>query len=356
MKNIIKIENLQNLPNTRPIMAMDNNGNLMWKPYMPPATLIYGTKHPDGYKWQIDANEYYVYDGTWEDPETGETYFKWAKQDGEGYECWGLTTTRDFSNVDFLNPTYFNGVILQDGSEDYSNVEFEIYYGGTKPPTVWRYIPNYDTTPDGSINGVYYVDLGLTSGKKWATMNYGATAGNSVSDWYGRYLAWGELADKNSYYWSNYTHSDENGQLTKYCNNSDYGHDGYTDNLTQLTSEDDVIQQEIGNGWVMPTHEDYQELVDETISIWVTDFNGVEGLNGRIFIGAQDKAIFIPAAGYYNGSELYGAGVYCWAWSSSLYLGYPDDACYLNFYHGNVNPDSSNDRCRGLSVRPVFQD
>jgi len=96
-------------------------------------------------------------------------------------------------------------------TEDDSNIGFEIYYGGTKPPTVWRYIPNYDTTPDGSINGVYYVDLGLTSGKKWATMNYGATSGNSAEDWYGKYLAWGELTDKNSYDWSNYTHSDENG-------------------------------------------------------------------------------------------------------------------------------------------------
>jgi len=77
MKYVIKVENFENLPSTRPLVAMDANGNVGWRPS--PATLLYGTKRPDGYKWQIDADEYYVYDGTWEDPESGILYYKWVK-------------------------------------------------------------------------------------------------------------------------------------------------------------------------------------------------------------------------------------------------------------------------------------
>ncbi|MBQ3681444.1 MAG: hypothetical protein IJJ78_08560, partial [Paludibacteraceae bacterium] len=49
-------------------------------------------------------------------------------------------------------------------------------------------------------NGREYVDLGLTSGTKWATMNIGA---ENPQD-YGGYYAWGETITKETYNWGTY--------------------------------------------------------------------------------------------------------------------------------------------------------
>jgi len=43
MKHIIKVASLSNLPETRPLVAMDNNGNLGWRseePIPPEPTLL----------------------------------------------------------------------------------------------------------------------------------------------------------------------------------------------------------------------------------------------------------------------------------------------------------------------------
>ena len=51
-------------------------------------------------------------------------------------------------------------------------------------------------------------------------------------DWYGDYYAWGELdPNKKKYDWDNYKFGNYN-KLTKYCNNSKFGLNGFTDNLT----------------------------------------------------------------------------------------------------------------------------
>lgn len=49
---------------------------------------------------------------------------------------------------------------------------------------------------DTDDNGYEYVDLGLSSGLKWATVNIGATL---PAD-YGDYFAWGETEAKKSFY------------------------------------------------------------------------------------------------------------------------------------------------------------
>ena len=87
----------------------------------------------------------------------------------------------------------------------------------------------------GTENGYGYVDLGLSV--KWATCNVGA---NNPED-YGDYFAWGETTTKDTYNWSTYKYC--NGDydlLTKYCNKSSYGNNGFTDNKTQLELSDDA--------------------------------------------------------------------------------------------------------------------
>ena len=73
----------------------------------------------------------------------------------------------------------------------------------------------------GTINNHEYVDLGLPSGKLWATCNIGA----SSSEENGSYFAWAETEPKEYYDWSNYKYSrNANGwpyNFTKYCNLSE---------------------------------------------------------------------------------------------------------------------------------------
>ena len=280
--------------------------------------------------------------------------------------------------------------------------------------------------PDG------FIDFGLPTGTLWSTKNIGATNGNTAESWYGNYYAWGEIETKEVYDWTNYKHA--NGgydKLTKYCNNSNYGNNGFTDDLTQLVPEDDIATV-TKSAWRMPTKEDFEELIAGTTSSWETNYKGISGLNGRLFIkatiirpafkniplyllivegessgttnelndelwanlsmytleelnaifggdireqifkdaemkieakyntdyGFVEKEVdptismFIPAAGYCNGSDIYDVGSDCSLWSSSLDLDYPNNAYDLYFDSDVVN---MNNDCRyyGLSVRPI---
>ena len=199
-----------------------------------------------------------------------------------------------------------------------------------------------------------YVDLGLPSGLLWATRNVGA----DTPEDYGDYFAWGETQPKDTYDWSNYQYS--NGgyfnndvfipYLTKYCNNSNYGYNGFTDNLTTLLPEDDAATANWGNDWRMPTKEEWDELWDNTTHTWTIQ----NGVNGTLFIASNGNSLFLPAAGYCTtSSSPYSAGTYGYYWSSSLYTSNPSKAwtCYFSSYGCNVYYDFYRDD--GQSVRAV---
>lgn len=72
----------------------------------------------------------------------------------------------------------------------------------------------------GTANGHDWVDLGLPSGTKWATMNVGA---DSPED-YGDYFAWGETQPKSTYTGGNYKWYDNTiGENTKYITETQPG-------------------------------------------------------------------------------------------------------------------------------------
>ncbi len=199
------------------------------------------------------------------------------------------------------------------------------------------------TTPE---IGREWVDLGLPSGTLWATCNVGA---NSPEE-YGDYFAWGETSTKETYNSSTYKYgylNSTSSTLTKYCNNADYGNNGFTDTLTTLEACDDAATANWGPGWRMPTYDEMNELNNNCTVTWTTQ----NGVNGRLFTGPNGNSIFLPAAGYRYGSEL-SAGSFSRYWSSSLYTDYPYYARYLYFHSGNCYIDYYY-RCYGYSVRPV---
>ena len=200
-----------------------------------------------------------------------------------------------------------------------------------------------------------YVDLDLPSGTLWATCNVGA---DNPED-YGLYFAWGETmgytsdtSDGYSFSWSTYKYCEgSNKTMTKYCNNSSYGYNGFTDTLTELLPEDDAAYVNWGKNWRMPTYDQQTELINSYYTtIELTTRNGV---NGRLITSKSNgKSIFLPAAGYRYDVSLNGAGYGGNYWSRTFSAKIPSSAYFLYFDSGNVNTYNYG-RNIGLSVRPV---
>lgn len=216
-----------------------------------------------------------------------------------------------------------------------------------------------------------YVDLGLPSGTLWATCNVGA----SSPEEYGDYFAWGETVPyggedqsnamnyayagtytKTYYYWDTYKYCNgSQSTLTKYCNNSSYGYNGFTDNLTEMTTDDDAATANWGSGWRMPSYEQFTELINSSYT--TTEWTTVNGVYGRRITskmsGYTNRSLFLPAAGYRSNSSLNFAGSRGYYWSRTLYASYPDYARYLYFYNSGIYTNDNGSRCSGRSVRPV---
>ena len=192
-----------------------------------------------------------------------------------------------------------------------------------------------------------WVDLGLPSGTLWATRNVGAS---SPTD-YGNYYAWGETTTKSVYAWSTYLYyrSDNNGSgLTKYCNCSECGYNGFTDNLIRLQSDDDVAAvNHCGN---IPTKAQWEELFNHTTKQWTN----INGTNGLLLTGSNGCSIFLPAAGCLLGSSLGGVNIGFY-WSSSLDTeqNYANNAWYVYFTSDQMGHIYHYLRCRGQNVRAV---
>lgn len=186
-----------------------------------------------------------------------------------------------------------------------------------------------------------YVDLGLPSGTLWATCNVGA----SKPEEYGDYFAWGETEPKTNYNWDNYKYSVGFGNggafcntLTKYCTNSEYGYNGFADNLTVLLPEDDAATANWGSVWCMPTAEQWGELRDNTNNVWTTK----NGVNGRLFTASNGNCLFLPAPDGKTGGY----------WSASLSDGIPDHS-KIFFFDSSEYDVGGDPRDAGLSVRGV---
>ena len=199
---------------------------------------------------------------------------------------------------------------------------------------------------NGRINGHTYIDLGLPSGTLWAVCNVGAT---SPED-YGDYFAWGETETKETYVWSTYKYcngSNDWNNLTKYCNKSSYGDNGFTDDLNVLLPEDNAATVRWGGDWRIPTKEEWDELLNNTTNICTIQ----NGVFGRLFFATNGASLFLPAAGY-RSDDLEYAGEYGCYWSTLLDTEFPNDAYYLDLDSESYGMFSCR-RFFGQSVRAV---
>ncbi|MBQ0158714.1 MAG: hypothetical protein KBS47_06945, partial [Bacteroidales bacterium] len=235
----------------------------------------------------------------------------------------------------------------------------------------------------GKMEAPAYVALGIeVDGKKvlWATMNVGASAPEKFGD----YFAWGETtpyyeagwsADGKSgtvafdgtwkttpkaysskgYIWANYAWCNgSNTTLTKYNNNKSKG---TVDNKTVLDLDDDAAHVIWKGDWVMPTQAEWQALYANTTFTWTANYNntGVAGYEVKGKDAYASKSLFLPAAGYFNGTSVTDVGSSGAYWSSSLRTVNPAHAYDLYFYSGDVIPAYFSNRYYGQSVRPVLR-
>ena len=197
-----------------------------------------------------------------------------------------------------------------------------------------------------------FVDLGLPSGTLWATCNIGA----SSPEEYGDYFAWGETDGyndgKTTFDWSTYKwYEGSISTLTKYCTDSEYGNNRFTDFKTELDLEDDAAYVNWGPDWRMPSLEQFRELINSSYT--TTEWTTQNSVNGRKITSKKNgNSIFLPATGYRYDSSLNGAGSLGYYWSRTLYSLYSPYAWHLFFDSSGLNVDSSI-RYYGRSVRPV---
>ena len=220
------------------------------------------------------------------------------------------------------------------------------------------------------------VDLGLPSGTLWCKYNLGVdpTQLYKAENWVGNYYAYGELEpnktneDRELYFdWDNYKFGDYN-KLSKYCNNSKYGLNGFTDNLTELLPEDYAAYQNkkfYNFKFHIPTKEQFEELIKYTKNYWVKNYDstklthnrkddgGIKWLNGRRLDGKNGDQMVIPAAGYGDGSTIDKDLGYCYLWTSSLHLDFTYHAYDVYMDSSNIRV-SSNSRYNGYSIRPII--
>ncbi len=192
-----------------------------------------------------------------------------------------------------------------------------------------------------------WVDLGLPSGTLWATCNVGA---NSPEE-YGDYFAWGETEPKENYSWSTYKYCEGSyNTMTKYCPQSNYGYNGFTNTLTELLPEDDAATANWGYDWQTPNKTQFEELTNNnhTTKKWTT----INGINGELITSKSNgKNIFFPAAGCLGEFPLT-ASQYGEYWSCTNYT--DDNNCaYALSFDENFCSYGNGRRDFGRSVRPV---
>lgn len=118
------------------------------------------------------------------------------------------------------------------------------------------------------------VDLGLSV--KWAACNLGANA----PEGYGNYYAWGEIAPKEKYSEDTYSLWDP-----------EWGYRNLGQNITETYY--DAAYRNLGEGWRMPTLDEWIELISTCDWKW----SSVNGRVGYKVTGSNGNSIFLPAAG-----------------------------------------------------------
>ena len=232
-----------------------------------------------------------------------------------------LSSGTKFLNGEFSGSFQYVLTDLEPDTEYYYRACVSVY-------EEWRYGEIRSFKTKKIADHVDAVDLGLSV--KWASCNVGARE----PEYEGGFYSWGETEEKRNYSIGYYLYY-----------NKDIG-----DNI--CGSEYDVAHVLWGDGWRMPTEEEFEELINSCSWQWTIISNYYKGYT---VTGPNGNSIFLPAAGYYYNTDY-------WYWNMRGYyrtgsLGDNTNASNSSsglYFDENEWRLSGLDRSGGMSVRPVY--
>lgn len=240
-----------------------------------------------------------------------------------------------------------------------------IAYDGVAWNIVNLFCPDSSFDPAGLV-----VDMGLTSGVKWAARDLDITKPGGFCDtpftYQKSFFSWGNIDGHNPvnnsfsgvYNWGSVNAADPwyDGQV--------YG--GTKGNTLSgdipVGEEYDAARANLGSPWRMPTTTEFAELFAGCIYIDATGTEIPAGttdkrvtVNGIVGLYLQSKTngnrLFFACSGGGNGASWGSRGSRGYYWSASFSSA--RYARYLSFDSGGVNPQYNGYRCSGFAVRPV---
>lgn len=192
-------------------------------------------------------------------------------------------------------------------------------------------------TLDSFGRGIEAVDLGLTSGTLWGSINVYEKQITPC----GNQFAWGESKSKDSFSWGNYfDYRNELSGKFKYIN---HNHAVYYDEEDKNYSSiicTNAAKENLGNLWTIPLHKHFQELIEECLWEWAKfDYHW-----GYKVVGKNGKHIFLPVI---DNKKTIGS-----YWSFTLNNKDARYADFLFFDEKNVKIKAAQ-RYMGLMIRPI---
>ena len=237
-----------------------------------------------------------------------------------------------------MNAMCQTATAARDYDPENDNLQMSYYWYNTKQ----GYIPDPDMGGENQLDpgtlfdpmyGNYeWVDLGLPSGRKWATRNVGASTPYEPGGLYG----WG---DATGY------HTEANNRYY-YMSRPDTAYISHT--------RMDIATVQWGPDWRIPSKEEAEELIDNC----TYERETVEGCEGVWFKSKiNGQRIFMPCAGdryVENIRSITPDRAYGYYWTANLY---PTDnaAAYAFHWDGftNMYKPAFKERYFGCSIRPV---
>ena len=243
------------------------------------------------------------------------------------------------------------------------NLFFTGSFTGAKQVRSKAHLYEITVTQHPLSDELFYVDLGLPSGNKWAVSNLTVNGipypidVTTLGDYYG----WGELEP---YYTSIKVNGEKNITVTwksgyeggytsaNYAKNTNRG--TYTTSSAKLSLADDAAHYVLGGNWRMPSKADLDELASKCTFSSAT-INNVKGV--KVTSNVNGNYIFMPLNGYINGTEFKGytsnsPGARFWLSDCA------DSGKAYQQYGAENNPaknyDSSKDKFRGTPIRPIY--
>lgn len=204
-------------------------------------------------------------------------------------------------------------------------------------------------------------DLGLPSGKYWATSNLTVDGLAEKETDFGDYYGWGELEP---YYTSLKVNGEgdvtvtwkegyEDGYSQSVYNlNTERG--SYTSSTDRLSLDDDAAYVKLGGNWRMPSLDDLKELA-QYCTLASDTRNGVKGVAFTSKINGN--SIFLPSNGYMNGNTIKGytsssPGSRFWVTDCVSETTATQQYCAES--SPSLNYDQPKDKWRGTPIRPIY--